>query len=60
MRREDTHPYGFERERGGGSAWGTNLQVLSWNMCDVVRWGGCTERRTAQKVALLKQKVQGK
>ncbi|MFF2568398.1 endonuclease/exonuclease/phosphatase family protein [Streptomyces sp. NPDC101191] len=37
---------------------GTNLQVLSWNMCDVVRWGGCAERRTAQKVALLKQKVQ--
>lgn len=37
---------------------GTNLQVLSWNMCDVVRWGGCTERQTAEKVALLKQKVQ--
>ncbi|MFJ3905068.1 endonuclease/exonuclease/phosphatase family protein [Streptomyces sp. NPDC090025] len=37
---------------------GTNLQVLSWNMCDVVRWGGCAERRTAEKVALLKRKVQ--
>ncbi|MET9464631.1 endonuclease/exonuclease/phosphatase family protein [Streptomyces sp. NPDC006544] len=37
---------------------GTNLQVLSWNMCDVTRWGGCTERQVTQKVALLKQKVQ--
>ncbi|MGJ7417705.1 endonuclease/exonuclease/phosphatase family protein [Streptomyces cinereoruber] len=36
---------------------GTNLQVLSWNVCDVVRWGGCTERRTAEKVALLKRQV---
>ncbi|MFJ6466868.1 hypothetical protein ACIQM0_38675 [Streptomyces sp. NPDC091387] len=34
--------------------------MLSWTMCDVVRWGGCTARRTAQKVALLKQKVQDK
>ncbi|MER6779510.1 MULTISPECIES: endonuclease/exonuclease/phosphatase family protein [unclassified Streptomyces] len=37
---------------------GTNLQVLSWNMCDVVRWGGCAERQTDAKVALLKQQVQ--